>query len=315
MNTYSLTFSQKESICQDIFDAKGPFWHLCSDGSEMQDFLLVPQDYIEATNLCAAAIYRNNKATILTYELMSNHFHFVLSGQREPCIEFAEDYFSSIRRLFKSLGKAIDWSRFKYNLYPIEDLRALRNEILYVNRNAYLVHSQYTPYSYPWGGGISFFNPVIKHLSSLDCENISLRLKRSLLHCRDTEPYKGLKFFMNIAYIPSFCNIALAESLFTDARSYHSSLNRNAEAFGIISKKLNDSLCLTDDELYSVAVHISKERFNCNKFYLLEPSNKIELAKELHYKYKASNQQLRRLLRIDSYILNELFPTRTVHPQ
>ena len=96
--------------------------------------------------------------------------------------------------------------------------------------------------------------------------------------------------------------------MFRDAQTYFYSLTRNAEAFSQIAVKLKDVVFLTDDELFSVAVKCAEAKFSESKLTLLRPEQKIQLAKELHFKYNASNQQLRRLLKLDVKILSELFP-------
>ena len=109
-------------------------------------------------------------------------------------------------------------------------------------------------------------------------------------------------------YIPSFCNIQLGESIFRDARSYFNSLTRNAEGFSQIASRLKDSIFLTDDELYSVICsHISKE-YSVKSPFQLSSQQKIDTARQMHFDYNASNQQLRRMLRLDLSILEELFP-------
>lgn len=290
------------------------FWHLCTDGAQMQDFLIEDRDFIDALNLLAAAKCRNTEVEILTFQLMSNHIHIILKSSGIAARNFFYDYSQSLKRSFNQKEKAIRWSRFNADIYPIPDINALRNEILYVNRNAYVVNTKYTPYSYPWGGGIAFFNPLIKHLENLATEPLSILKKRELLHCRDVSPYKRLSFYMGIALIPTFCNISLAESFFGNARAYHHSLNRNAEAFGVIGERLMDSLVMTDEELFRIAARICNERYGGTKVNLLPPQHKIEVAKELHYRYKANNQQLRRVLRMDVNYLNEIFPNPVKRP-
>ena len=109
-------------------------------------------------------------------------------------------------------------------------------------------------------------------------------------------------------FIPSFCDIKLGESMFRDARSYFNSLTRNAEAFSQIASRLKDSIFLTDDELYSVICsHINKE-YSVKAPSQLSTQQKIDTARQMHFSYKASNQQLRRMLRLDLSILEELFP-------
>ena len=98
------------------------------------------------------------------------------------------------------------------------------------------------------------------------------------------------------------------ESIFRDARSYFNSLTRNAEAFSQIASRLKDSIFLTDEELYSVICsHISKE-YSVKTPAQLNAQQKIDTARQMHFGYNASNQQLRRILRLDLSILEELFP-------
>lgn len=45
------------------------------------------------------------------------------------------------------MGKAVDWKKFEAQILRIETLKDLRNEIIYVNRNAYVANRNYTPFS------------------------------------------------------------------------------------------------------------------------------------------------------------------------
>ena len=84
-------------------------------------------------------------------------------------------------------------------------------------------------------------------------------------------------------------------------------MTRNAEAFSQIASRLKDSVFLTDDEMFLVAVKTSEDRFS-TKIALLTPEQKIQLARILHFDYNASNNQLRRILKLEMSVLNELFP-------
>ena len=72
---------------------------------------------------------------------------------------------------------------------------------------------------------------------------------------------------------------------------------------------LKHSVFLTDDELYTVAVKYAEKAYRIVQLSLLSPEQKIIISKELHFKYNASNQQIRRILKLDISILNELFPS------
>ena len=97
--------------------------------------------------------------------------------------------------------------------------------------------------------------------------------------------------------------------MFRDARSYFNSLTRNAEALSQIASRLKGSIFLTDEELYSVICsHIINKEYSVKAPSQLCAQQKIDTARQMHFGYNASNQQLRRMLRLDLSILEELFP-------
>ena len=69
-----------------------------------------------------------------------------------------------------------------------------------------------------------------------------------------------------------------------------------------------EKIFLTDDEMFITAVHLAERAYHTSKITTLSPEQKVKLAKDLHFKYKASKQQLRRILRLENTVLDELFP-------
>lgn len=302
-----MTFLERERICEREFELSGPFWHLYTDGTKMQNIFQTNEEFEIGMTLLAVSACRYPGVKILTFELMNNHVHKILSGPKEDCIGLFRDFKRRLRRLFGSRNKIIDWEPFQENLLLIDSLKALRNEIIYVNRNAFVANPNYTPYNYPWGGGCAYFNQLLDKLELKSFCDLKYDEKRRLARCRDISNLEQLKFVNESVYIPSFCDIKLGESLFYDARSYFNSLTRNAEAFSQIAAKLKDSVFMTDDELYYVAAKISRSEFNEQNITCLSPENKMKIAKELRFTYNASKQQIRRITKLDSDIIAELF--------
>lgn len=306
-----LTFAEKERECERLFEKSGPFWHLYTDGRVMEDFLCTEEDFKIAMTALAVAAVLFKKARIITFELMSNHIHMILNGESDECLELFGRFKARLRRILKTNGRVINWEAFKADILPIETLNALRNEIIYVNRNAFVANPQFTPFSYPWGGGCAFFLPCFNHLSARSLKELGFNKARELTHFREIRLIEDLKFFGDIAFIPSFCRTDIGESMFRDARSYFNSLTRNAEAFSQIAQRIKDSVFLTDEEMYAAATMYAEKTYGNRQLSLLNPEQKIQMSKELHFKYNASNQQIRRLLKLDIGILNELFPQQS----
>ena len=304
----ALSFSEKERICESIYISHGPYWHVYTDGSRMQNIFCCDKDFMAGMWCLAAGVHLCKGVVMLTFELMTNHVHLILAGKRDDCIEAFELFAARLKKAFPKRERAIDWSQFKMDILLIESLQALRNEIIYANRNAFVANPDYTPTSYPWGGGCAYFCPWLKHLKPVPFAELPILTQRGILHTRDITPFADLKEIDSMPFIPSFCDIKLGESLFRDARSYFNSLTRNAEAFSQIASRLKDTIFLTDEELYSVICsHISKE-YSVKTPSQLSAQQKIDTARRMHFDYNATNQQLRRMLRMDLSILDELFP-------
>ena len=304
----TLGFSEKERICENVFITNGPYWHIYTDGTKMQNIFCCEEDFRTGMWALAASLHLRKEVRALTFELMTNHVHLIIAGQRENCIKAFDVFSTRLKMAFPKRQRTIDWSQFKMNILPIESLQALRNEIIYTNRNAFVANPSYTPDSYPWGGGCAYFNPWLKHLITSPLGRLPILTQRTLLHTRDISPFTDLREINSMPFIPSFCDIKLGESMFRDARSYFNSLTRNAEAFSQIASRLKDTIFLTDEELYSVICsHISKE-YSVKAPSQLSAQQKVDTARYMHFGYNASNQQLRRMLRLDPAILEELFP-------
>ena len=304
----SLSFSEKERICEMVFVANGPYWHIYTDGTKMQNLFCCEADFKIGMWCLATALHLCKNVQLITFELMGNHVHLIMAGAKDDCIKAFDLFETRLKKAFPKGQRAIDWSQFKMDIIPIESLQALRNEIIYANRNAFVANPEYTPDSYPWGGGCAYFCPWLKHLSTSPLGDLPILTQRSLLHTKNIEPLSDLRELNSLPFIPSFCNIKLGESMFRDARSYFNSLTRNAEAFSQIAARLKDSIFLTDDELYyALCSYISKE-YSVKTPSELSAQQKIDTARFLHFNYNATNQQLRRMLRMELAILEELFP-------
>lgn len=304
----ALSFSEKERICENEFMTNGPFWHIYTDGTRMQNIFCTKEEFEIGLWMLASTRCMCPKVRLATFELMENHGHLILCGQKENCIEFFEIFFSRLRRTLSRIGRIINWDNFQMGILPINSLQDLRNEIIYTNRNAFVANGNYTPDSYPWGGGCAFFNGWIDEIPTVLMSSLPINKQRRYLHTKDVAPFKDLHVIGNRPFIPSFCDIKLAERMFRDPRSYFYSLTRNAEAFSQIANRLGDRIFLTDEELYSVMTTHTVQEYGQNKPSQLTPQQRLDVARYLRLNYNATNQQLRRILRIDISILSELFP-------
>lgn len=305
------TYLDKERFCESRFSDEFPFWHLFTQGKLTEILFISEEDFRFVTNLIGICADRFPDVKMYTFVIMNNHVHEILSGKQERCQEMFDMFYARLQRYFGNQKRTVDLTHFKATLLPITDLKALRNEIVYVNRNGYVANSAYSPFSYPWGAGNLYFSSLSATLQMINWtpfNALSLRAQRRFGKSKDTVVSNQIKVYQDIIFIPSFCYIKEGESFFRDAHHYFSLLSRNYEANSLIAKKLGDSMIVSDEEMYYVACYLSESSYNVKKLTLLTPCAKLDIAKTLHFDYNATNQQLRRILKLSQEEINTLFP-------
>ena len=154
---------------------------------------------------------------------------------------------------------------------PIEDVQSMRNHIVYVHRNGYVANHNYTPFSYPWGSGTYYYMPERTGTAFADVSSIGNR------------------------------------SMFRDAHHYFSMVSKNVEAYAGIAVDIDDGEFLTDQELFSQIQKVIREKYRLGSVRELSNAQKLDLARTLHYDYRSSNGQIRRVLGLSQYDVDQLF--------
>lgn len=308
-----------EVACEAAFYRGGPYWHLYTDGEKMEMIFSCPADYmfgITLLGLCGALLPR---IRILTFALMSNHLHVIVAGPEDDIRSFFTLFKERLNRYHVGHKRYCDMHRFEAKLFRIPDLHALRNEIVYVNRNGYVVSPDCTPFSYWWCAGIFFYNPMGEMLSLRPYASLTVREQRELCHAREFElpgSYRVWEGFRpgvdsvsgSLLFPPDFCAIREAESFFRDAHHYFRQLGRDHEAHAETARRLGEKVFLTDTELYGVICMLCNKEHGVPGPNMASPSYKLELARRMHFDYNASNKQIQRMLKLSPSIVSELFP-------
>ena len=309
------SYFEKEDRCKRIFERTlqqyGGVWHLCTPGEKQPVIFKNKKDYTFAMTLVAMCVYDCPDVQIITFELMSNHVHFVICGSEADIQAFFTLFKKRLRRYLVNHG---DWTDLRYfickNPIAITTLESLRNQIAYTNRNNFVVDPDQTPFSYPFGANSLFFLPIAKERRQGDFSHLSARAKRQLLHARETDYPES--FILVDGYISpvNYCRIDIGEGVFRDARHYFNKLSKNIEAYREIAERLGDTIFYTDDELNDMLTRICRDKYNTLRPSQLGRTDKIELSRKLHFDYNADNAQISRLLSLPKSILDQLFPQR-----
>ena len=292
---------EKERQCKKAFDRVQHYWHAYTSGKETPVLFVNDEDFAFVMNVVAYAAYERLKSVrIIAFQIMGNHFHFILMGNQGE----VEAFYAIIKR---KLSRTFpEMKNVKLSLKTICDLAALRNNIVYVNRNGYVAHPDYTPFSYPWGTSQYYFNRYHFNGELKDLYSSTLRI---MFRGRDPQLPEEWKTVDNKYIIPaSYCAIKFGMSLFRDAHHYFSMVSKNVEAYSGVATDIDEDDFLTDGELFSKIITIIKEQYNTGMLRDLSKAQILELARKLHYDFRSSNAQIRRLLKLTQYEVDTLFP-------
>lgn len=315
MESYFLdkrTYVESERLCETKFAENGPFWHLTTPGSN-QEIIFTNNEELQQGITFAAVCAATLNIRIIAFELMSNHIHFILAGSKEAGLEFFNQFKSRLKRYFALEHRFLTMRHFNVNdgLIPIADLSMLRNEIVYVHRNQYVINTMITPYSDLYGTGYLYFCPLGFELSGEQFNSMTVRRKKALLKGRAiTLPDS---YYCRDGYIQpaSFCFIREGEQYFRNAHHYFTSLLKSYEAYSETAKRLGDTVSITDDEMYFAVSAMCSKDYNTSVPYTLPVKDKMDVARKMKSDYSASPQQIKRILKLDNSVISELFP-RTV---
>lgn len=303
----SLSFGEQERACEDLFLSRGPFYHLCTPGESTLVLFETESDYRFAMNLIASSNYQDPDVNIITFEVMRTHLHIIGEGMPAAALEWFSRMRKRLYRFYQSTGRIRDLSPFQADVFPINDLSFLRNSIAYVNRNGYLVHPEHTPFSYPWGANRFYFNPDAKLRHDRIYGDLFVREKRQLFGSHSVDYPGGAPIVDGYISPAFFCDLALGEGIFRDARHYFNLIARSVESYKDIAKLLGDTVLYTDDELYLIVRQLCRDNYGNARPEILPMEAKQALARTLHYDYKATDKQIQRMLRLDARILSSFF--------
>ena len=312
MKSQPRSFTEKENRCRAIFESvfrEGlRFWHACTPGNSQDIIFDSPEDYKFGMILAAICAY-DAGVRIITFELMSNHVHFiVICSTKEEASSFLDLFRKRLVKYFQLKGVNRDFSNFIADPIPIDTLESLRNQIAYTNRNNFVVDPDQTPFSFPYGANAYYFNPYAKKQERIRFGDLSDRAKIRLLHSKQIDYPSDWLVSEGIISPMSFCDINFGESVYRDARHYMYKLTRDLESNKDLAALLGDQVYYTDDELVGVVYSICKKKYSQERPSLLTVTQKIELARTLHYDYKADNAKISRILHIPASTLDSIFP-------
>ncbi len=300
-------FYRLEEECELRFRRLGPCFHLCT-GENCPILFHNENEFKAAMNIVAFLSLLFPDITVITFEIMSNHFHFVVTGEEESFMR----WFNAIVKKLKT-HPALSESRYllaslEVKLISVNDLENMRNVIAYINRNGFVANVNETPFSYPWGANRYFFNEEAKRRYRSCRTKVTFTERREMFHSNKADYLKDIYSLDDYICPACFCSVQTGESLFRNARHYFSKITKGIESYSEIAKSIGETLFYNDDELYSLVVSVCQKSYGIKSPRMISAEAKIELAKKLHYDYNSGNKQISRMLGMNINAVDSLFP-------
>ncbi len=299
-------YYHKEDICLQHFSRMNPCYHLWTP----ENFEIIfrnDAEFIVGMGIIAIAAQCFPEVSILTFELMTNHLHIMASGEEKRLRMMFDQIKKLLMRMTDIAGRTINWTAFNPGIRSLDNLSDARNVLIYDNRNGFLVNDCHTPFSYPWGSNVCYFNPDVRKRFNESAVLSTIKDRRSITHSHISDGIKGLKMLDGIFSPFSFCNIEMGEGLFRDAAHYFFMLSRNIESNKEIAKEIGESISYTEEELYAAVSVRCRQEFGTANPSQIPANAKLGIAKYMRYEYNASLKQIQRMLRLDTGVLHSLF--------
>lgn len=295
--------------CEKTFLEGGPFFHLYTAGLEEDLLFCSPAELDEALNMIALSACET-QFRILAFGIMHNHLHFVGEGCREDCEGFFSRFEGRLSRFLSRKGKHSLLKQIRVGVTPINNLKQLRDEIVYVIRNPFVDRVNVNLFAYKWCSGYLYFNDFLGELTLLGqpASKMSIDWRRAFKHERNPEIDTRIKILNDVALPSCFTEYHRAESFFENPRQFLQWTFKKVEGQVEVAKRLGESIILDDSELWSVTRRLSKELGGVDQPKELSPERKAMLVTKLKYEFGASNAQIARCTGFPRASIDDIFP-------
>jgi len=296
-----------ETQAEKAFRDAGSIFHVCTKPLESDVLFYNDDERKIALNFMALARYEAG-CSLLAFSVMTNHFHFILMGEKEQALKFYECFFILLSKYFSRHGRSLPASSLEPGFVPIEDIKQFRAEIAYVLRNAFVVNPDVNVFADPCSCGFLYFNPLLEQ-TGVPAASLKGRALRAFTKSRIVMPMDPSLYVRDDVAQPwSFVDYKKVETFYDNARQFVNSILKNVEAQVEVALRYGEVPSLSDDEMWPIVFSLCRKEFRVEKPSHLADEGRKRLAILLKNRYFSSNKQLARLTGLPLKELDAMYP-------
>ena len=261
------------------------FYHLTFDSIEDGQLFHNDAEFSQGMNSVALGQLKH-KLTIIVFNWMINHGHFLVKGTGTQCVDFFLYEKRRINSMLVSGGhKTLD-DDYGFKLVRIESEQQLEDTIIYICRNPYKAMQDITPTGYIWGTNYLIFSNLGKIISKVPVSELQSTMLRKILMTREVIPNNYL-FNKEMGFIlpESYTKHEIAMKVLKSSSNYCNKLLRNIDAYIKIAEGIGETVRIDDKELDYIIWSIVRNQLRANSVAELGTDRKCQLAVMLRKKY------------------------------
>ncbi len=297
-----MSYWYKEQDCERLFLEGGPFFIVTTENLPWLLFTC-ERDFMDGANMVAVSV-QGLALRILADVEMNNHLHFVFEGSYEQVLVFVERFRKMMSRYQLAKGNP-SLNKWDIQIKPLNNLRYLRNAIMYVFRNPSAAMRNCTPTGYKWSSAHLMFNDnLCRYSRGTPYNSLTYREKRLITRSRElllTDSYRVLD---GMILRECFVDYKRAESFFESAYQFFHQLGRKVESDTETARWIGETILLPNEDVFGIV----SAWYNVQKTSLLSADQRMEAARRMKAELMSNNKQIAQILRIPIEQVNQLFP-------
>lgn len=284
------------------------YLNCCSKGLETDILFKSPIEFIAGVNRIAVCyllcLAKGMTVGVISFCLMDNHFHILLFGEEEHCIQFLNLYKKlTLMWIATHRGTPLNGD-IVLGHWPVARDK-VHEKVVYYHRNPYAAGYRILPYYYKWSSaGLPFADRKEQIKGLIKASELSAECKRKYLYSRVEVPDDWFFTKDGMVWPGSFINVDFLERLFQSPGSYMFEMNNGNIDKECEREMLMDSMMLPDGDILKMAKEHASRLFDKNDIGQCSKGERVSIGVMLRKDLGCNHKQLARVLSLPVSDLN-----------